>query len=367
MDKKEARKILGVSKEASKNDIERKYAILLKRKRLAKIQRDADVLQDAEVSPDSGVSQNIGIHQNGSQANGNGVHQDDSKLNGDGIHQDDSKLNGNGKVTREKQEEYGFDRITKAYNVLMGYEVKVAEEPPSKAAPILKKAGIDERKVRNFFYYYKFHILAVIAAVLVLVLTVRGCVNKVEPDFIIAFLGEISYNETDKLRGMIRENIPEIKEPGFDGAFVSDKSMADQQYAMQMKAMILFAAQDIDIFILDKVNYERYAKQGAFVSLDEAAAKLDVDMEENKEYILKIEETSASAEDMLTDEAAGTGEAVEVDTDGETSAGHLYGIDISHSKALGESGIYANEMIAALGVRGKQQDIALKVLRYLME
>ncbi len=305
MDKKEARKILGVSKETSRNDIERKFSILLKKQRMVK-EHPADEAEQAS-----------------------GEVRDDG----------------------DKQEEYSFEQVTQAYNILMGYEVPVKEEPSSKAAPLFKRAGIDEKKARNFFYYYKYHMLAVIVAVISIVLIIRGCVNRVDSDFTIAFIGEISYSETDKLRIAIKEKIPEITEPGFDGAFISENDRSEQQYAMVMKATVLFAAGEVDVFILDKASFEKYAKLGAFMSLDEIAPKLGVDMEKSKEYIVKVEDSN----DISSEETAN-----------EPAEEHLYGIDITKSMALKDSGIFGIEMIAALHVSGKQQDKAVKLLQFLL-
>ena len=330
MDKKEARKILGVSKETSKHDIERKYSILLKKHKMAKVYAGSEAFEYDQ------VNQNIGsVEQNAAVTSGN----------------------------VEKQQEYSFEQITQAYNVLMDYEVAVKEEPPSKAAPLLKKAGIDEKKARNFYYYYKFHILGAIIAIIAIVFTVRGCVTRVDPDFMTAFIGKISYYETEKLKDAIKLNIPEIKEPGFDGAFMSDDDAmgGEQQYAMNMKATVLFAAGEIDIFITDKVNFERYAKQGAFLSLDEIAGQLGIDMEKNKDYIVKPED--GSEED--TGEKP-TGDSANNSSD-EIGEAHLYGIDISNSIVLKEAGIYGEELIASIFIRCEQKDKAVKMLQFLLK
>jgi len=324
MDKKEARVILGVSKETSRNDIERKFSILLKKNKQAKEQ--ADHVDD----PDNKAAQN------------------DNALKDTGaVHDTAASVQ-----TEGKKEKYNFEQIMQAYNVLMGYEVAMKEEPPSKAAPLFKKAGIDEKKAKNFFYYYKNHILAVIVAIVAIVFTVKGCVNRIDPDFNIAFIGEINYTDTEKLKETIKTNIPEITEPGFDGAFISDSAAGDQQYAMLSKAMVLFAAGDIDLFILDKASYESYAKQGAFVNLDDIAPTLNVDMEKNKDNILKIENSDDESGKNTTDKS---------------EEEHLYGIDISQSSALKESGILANELIAAFGIRSEQQDKTVKVLQLFMK
>ena len=322
MDKKEARLILGVTKETSRNDIERKYSILLKKHRMTGRKLDDEEAENTD-APDN-------IETAGDAADARNL--------------------------EKKQEELDFDRITQAYNILMGYEVTIKEEPPSKAAPLLKKAGIDEKKARNFFYYYKYHLIAVLAVVVSVVFIVKGCVTRVEPDFTTAFIGNISYSDTDKLKSAIQANVPEIKEPGFDGAFLVDGDMNEQQYAMVMKATILFAAGGIDLFVMDKANFEKYAKNGAFVSLDEIAPRLGVDMEKNKDYILSVEEPSDETGDGAAEKAPK-----------EPAQKHLYGIDISNSKVLKESGVLGNEMIAAIYINGKQTDKAVKLLEFLLK
>jgi hypothetical protein len=320
MDKKEARKILGVSKETSINDIERKFSILLKKQRMAKVQpEDEEERQDSETTGIDDASKNSVLAQ----------------------------------VPVDKQEEYSFEQVTQAYNVLMGYEVTMKEEPPSKAAPLLKKAGIDEKKARNFFYYYKFHMLAAIIGIIALIFTVKGFVNHVTPDFNTAFIGKYSYMDaTDKLKAAFKANVPEIKEPGFDGAFISEDDHSEQQYAMAMKVTVLFAGGGIDVCIMDKANYPKYAKNGAFLNLDEIAPKLGVDMDKNKDNIVGIEETDVNGK-VITP-------AVPV-------AKHLYGIDITNSTVLKESGVLGSDFIASICVSSKNTDKAIKVLQFLMK
>lgn len=315
MDKKEARKILGVTKETSRNDLERKFTILLKKHRMIK--------EHPASEEEAGV-----------------IAADDPARDSDKVQQ-----------PAAMQEEYSFEQITQAYNILMGYEVVIKGDPPSKAAPLLKKAGIDEKNARNFFYYYKFHILAAIVAVIFIFFTVKGCVNQVKPDFNIAFIGRIIYTDaTDKLGSAIKAGVPEIKEPGFDGAYIAADDKTEQQSAMVMKATVLFAAGDVDLFILDKNNYLNYAKNGAFLILDEAAPKLGIDMEKNKDNIVATEET-----DMKTGKTTTTGDP------------HLYGVDITSSKALKDAGVIGTDFVAAIHVNDKNEARALELLQFLMK
>ena len=279
VDKKEAYKILGLAGNASKNDIERRYTIILKKYRM---------------------------------------------ISAEG---------------QEGREEVDIDEITGAYNLLMGYEEPQSKSEIKAPNPLLKKVGIDEKKAGNFLHYYKIHIIIGVIALIVLATTIRGCVTRVDQDFNMAFLGQLYFSETDVLKETIKKEIPEIKEPGFDGAFLGFED-GQQEYAMQMKAMVLFAAADIDLFILDKANFDRYMEQGAFISLDEIAPRLGIDKEKSNPYTIKTKDDTAE---------------------------HIYGIDISNSKALKESNIQGKEMIAAIPVRSKWPERAEKVIALLLK
>ena len=115
MNKKEARSILGVSKEASKNEIERKYAILLKKYRQGVYLNR----QEEQDHPDEGTD----IHDTGPADNESAA----------GYNAADPG--------------YDFDLVTEAYNTLMGYEVKVEEEAPGMLASFLKKFNLDEKSL----------------------------------------------------------------------------------------------------------------------------------------------------------------------------------------------------------------------------
>lgn len=308
MDKKEARKILGVTKETSRVNIEKKYAILLKKRRMT----------NERAEP------------------GKGFENMPDKL--------------------PVSDEYSFEQVTQAYNVLMGYEIAVKEDPPGKADPLLQMIGVDKKKAKNFFYYYKFHMLGAILLLISVIFIVRGCVNRVNPDFKLAFLGEISYvDAADKLKGAIKKDMPEIVEPGIDGAFLSDNIVGEQSYAMEMKTTVLFAAGDIDVFILDKPRFMKFAKLGAFMSLDGIAVELGIDMEKNKEFIVEVE-----------DDENGGDSTKKTDTDmpGET---HLFGVDIADSTVLKESGVVGEAKVAAIHGGCGQKEKAVKFLQFLMK
>lgn len=237
--------------------------------------------------------------------------------------------------------EIDFAEVTKAYNLLMGYETEEApQESQTKVNPLLRKMGVDEKKARNFFYYYKFHMIIGIIVLIVLVSTLKSCMTRVDPDLNVAFMGNFFYTDSDVLKKNLKDKLPEVKEIGIDGAMISPDGKGEQAYAMQMKAMVLLAAGDVDVFILDRENFDKTAKQGAFASLDELASSLGIEKAANKDYVLKVE-----------------GEQTE----------HLYGIDVSSNPVFEESQIAGEEKIAAISVKAKHYEKAVKLMELLFK
>lgn len=280
-DKKEAYEVLGLPDGASKDEILKRYDILLKK------------------------------HRTGSQTG--------------------------------EPEEFSLEEVNNAYNLLMGYQSNVPVEP-TKPNPVIgfisRQFKLDEKKLSNFFHYYKIHIIVAIIAVIVLGTTIRGCVTRVDPDFYLTFIGDMYVTDTEQVGSNIKSNLPDIKAPQVDLIALSEKDNGEQAYAMQMKAMAMMAAGDMDLIITDKINFERYAKQEAFIDLADLAKELGVEKEKNKDYIMTLE--------------------------GKTQEG-FYGINISDSTWVKEQNIKGKELIASIRINAKNHDKAVEALKLLIK
>jgi hypothetical protein len=237
-------------------------------------------------------------------------------------------------------EEVTIEKITLAYNLLMGIEEEAPEEEYKEPNPLFKKLNIDEKKVRNNIHYYKYHFLISLVALVVLVYTLYGCATRIEPDLKMAFIGAVYLDKAEDVEKRIMEMVPGLKGVSIDSALLSDSLDGQQAYAGAQKAMVLFAAGDIDLFIIDKAHFKQYAEQGAFVNLDEIADILNVEREKNKDYILKTE-----------------------DSDGE----HLYGIDVGQSSLIKDTNVMMGEAVAAIRVNAENYDNALSLVKLLVE
>lgn len=253
--------------------------------------------------------------------------------------------------TDDKLTDDDFSKITEAYNLLMGYNYEMKDQviKKKKPNPLLQKLGINEEKLRNNLYYFRIHIIVGILILIGIVFTIRGCVNSVDPDLYVVFMGEIYCNITEQLEEDIKARIPGIEAVSLENILISktqEKNDPQVQMAMLQKAGVLMAVGDVDVFILDNENFERFARQGAFKKLDDLASELN--LEEDKIYIEKIEEEDREGRISIADEG-------------------VYGIDVKDSKILEDSKTVGKEMIAVISIRSKNYDKSVEFIKQLIE
>lgn len=293
----EARKILGVIKGSTKDDIEKKYDIVLKKYRLLKLDGTLDIKAEED-----------------------------------------------------------FEKKTEAYRIIMGYEVDApkVERKDTYTDKAFKKAGIDRKKADNFFHYYKFHILISIIVIIVVALTVKSFVTRVEPDITIAFMGEVNQQEFDTVGTKIKQSIPEIKEVSFDSAVLTDNYNDPQAYAYMSKAMVLLAASDTDLFIVNKYAYDKYANSGPFMELEEVAKELNIDVTASDYLKLRVVDE--------WDEPTNENEERKVKTYKDAQP-KLYGIDVTNSEFFKDVNVIGPEKILVVKVEPENRDLILKLIK----
>jgi hypothetical protein len=227
----EARTILGIDENSSKDDIEKKYDIIIRKYRIAK---------------------------------------------------------SDGTLDEEAQAEY--ERNTEAYRILMGYEIEEpqVEEKDTIADKAFEKMGIDKKKANNFFYYHKFHIIVSIIALVIIGVSVYSFITKAKPDISIGIMGEVNQDSFEALKEKVVKNIPEIKELGIDSVTLSNNYKDQYASANMQKAIVLLNASDIDVYLLSKYVYDSYADSGPFMALDDFAKELNIDVSGSEYLKLRV-------------------------------------------------------------------------------
>lgn len=242
-----------------------------------------------------------------------------------------------------KEDGIGIEEVDNAYNTIMGYDMSgrkdMKPKEPNKFSKLLGKiTKIDERSIENFFHYHKVHIIVTIIALGFLYSLIHGIVTKVDPDFYLTSIGEIYIQDTEKLSSTLKDIIPDLNAPQIDPLFMSEKDQGQQAYAMQMKSMTMLAAGEMDVILVDKANYEKFATQEAFENIDYLESILGLKLERKEE--LKITPEGKSED--------------------------IFGIDITNTKFVKENNIQGKEIIAAIRVKAKHTDKSVALLKYIL-
>lgn len=298
----EARTILGVAKNSSKDEIEKKYDVVLKKHRMMKMDGTLDEAAEAQ-----------------------------------------------------------FQKSTDAYRIIMGYEVEEpkVERKETYTDKAFEKVGIDRKRADNFFHYYKYHILIGIIALIILGFTIHSFVTRVEPDITIGLLGEVNQDATDSFKQKIVKNVPEIKEVAFDSALISNNYNDSQSYAYIQKAMVLLAASDIDLFLVNKYAYDNYANSGPFMALDGIAKELNLDVSKSEYLKLRVVEEWEEPTNNTKQERK-----PKTYSDAEPK---LYGIDVTNSEFFKDINVIGPEKILVVRVDPKKYDLVLKLIKLFVK
>lgn len=254
----------------------------------------------------------------------------------------------------EKDERgYTLEDIDKAYKSLKGIvytdpeEERKKKQRREKPNPIFRLLKIDEEKARNFIYYYKWHAIGILVAIIFVVTTVISIVNKVDPDLRILIAGKIYMAETEAFAEKISNELETVENAQVQNIYLSGETKSEADVAMQTKFTVEIAVGNNDIFIIDEEKYFMLAKQGAFRPVKEFIVDLSA---------LGIDETLN--EDLIVTMELG---------DDVTYEPELYGIDVSGSKYLLDAGIISERMILAFGSAGEYPQNAAAFAKLILK
>lgn len=244
--------------------------------------------------------------------------------------------------------------IDAAYKFLIGIEYhntadeqkrKYQKEHPN---PIIKLLGLDQEKVSNFFFYYKWHLIIGIAAIVLIVSTIVSIVNRVEPNLQVIIGGDILVPDTETVEERIRNEVPGATEPIVQNIYLSENSDPQMQVGMQTKFVVEMAAGENDLYILDEEKYLELAKQGAFLDVTDVLGDLTgLGIKTEDHERLKV--------------------AVEAGDDDIKYEPELYGLNVSDSRILKDLGLTGDRYIVSFGHNGKNRENAMALVKALLK
>ncbi len=171
--------------------------------------------------------------------------------------------------------------VEEAYKTLSGINFRDEEAEKKKnyrkahPNPLFKLLRLDEEKARNMIYYYKWHVVIGLVAIAIVVSTVLSIVNKVEPDLKMIVAGEIFIADVEPFEERIKNEIG-TTEALVQNIYFSEKGDPQTQMMMQQKYVVEISAGENDLFILDEQKYRELATQGALKPMESFLDKLNL-------------------------------------------------------------------------------------------
>ncbi len=221
-----------------------------------------------------------------------------------------------------------LDEISKAYDLLMGYHLEEAK----KKNPVLKK-------VENFIYYHKVHVLVGIFIAICLAVTLSYILGKVNYDLKVAFIGDYYPQEMTLMEDAIKKDIKGIKQPQVT-IIPSVKIDPTLKAGYRIRETAQISSGDLDVLVLDKDKFDLYVKSGVLLNLDDIISESGID----KNSSMLISATS----------------------DNENKQ-HIYGIDVKNNKMVQDTKIQGQTFIAAICVKNNHNDNAIKLINLLLK
>lgn len=240
-DLKQAYELLGLQEGADREEVEKRYFLMIRRTRTSKQRAEATGQADVSASP-------------------------------------------------------SLEDVNHAYKLILAAEDEKTNEAFNvNAYGKYKKMAGSAAKVDHFFSYYKFHLLGSIAVILILIFGIKAYVDhrheqaelaKLPPaDVTISFFGEYindkgSYPTSDDVKPMeskLLAQFPEWKRVVVFLTYVPSEMKSEQDSALLQKSMLELITNKPDLYILDKVNFIKLAADGALLPLDDKLSTLDKD------------------------------------------------------------------------------------------
>lgn len=184
--------------------------------------------------------------------------------------------------------DFDLDEVNTAYNNIMGYDIKAEDPNAGRNRPILRMMNIEPAKFDNFWHYNRIKILVWVIVTALVVSMVVSMINNKPYDLNISLTGKLYLNEDT--RTLMVETINSGSDLIENSIINTQLTLLsdDPSYEMAMiqKFMAEIAAKELDIIICDEAKFNEYVKIGLFLSLEEIFPQSLLD--ENKDYYRDI-------------------------------------------------------------------------------
>ncbi|WP_168119398.1 J domain-containing protein [Paenibacillus sp. HB172176] len=179
-----------------------------------------------------------------------------------------------------------FSKVNEAYKFILAYEDrKITDAFNEQEYGKYKKMAGQAQKFDHFWRYYKFHTLGAIVLIAIIIYGVNAYMNHREHEKYLASLppvdvsisfyglfanmdqdqGDVEeYNNIDKA---ILETFPDWKRVKSSIVYVPQNEA--EQYVYLQKAVVTLVSEKSDLYIVDKSMFQWIGQQGVFMNLDD--------------------------------------------------------------------------------------------------
>lgn len=168
-----------------------------------------------------------------------------------------------------------LEAVSKAYKLIVSHELekaRAAYEEQHYRSPL-------RSKLDHYWHYYKWHTIGAIVLIIAAVSIVNTALDKraeriaqanLPPAALeVLFFGQF-YNEAETVDAEpVLRHFPDWPRVQIKVAYVPEEARSEFDMAMQQRSVITLMTEKPDLFIVDRVNFDRLAAQGAFLPLEE--------------------------------------------------------------------------------------------------
>jgi hypothetical protein len=197
----------------------------------------------------------------------------------------------------EAQNKEKLEEINQAYLVLSDPAKRAKYDKNGyvwEEEQVIKMKETPKSKWKNYWFYYKWHTYASIFIIIVLAVSIRSCVTKINPDISVMFISSVSLEEADTklIENELAKYVEDYTKNGKNEVSVNNiyfsKNAGEEQISMAMRQKFIaeLAAGDTVLYITDKASIEEFTKnnvlgkindiEGAITEYDSTLIKLDI-------------------------------------------------------------------------------------------
>ncbi len=185
-------------------------------------------------------------------------------------------------------------QVEEAYKILTGIAWKDPEAEkrlrerdahPGILARLLK---MEQTKLDNLLHYYTKPAIAVLLALALVVWIIVSTVFRPREDFRLLAAGDIYITEADRVEEAMKTLLPGTSNPMVQIIYLSGETDASMEYTLQQKLMVEIGYGEQDIMLVDRAVYTSFAEQGAFVPLDDMLAEYGTTAEAQKDQAVVV-------------------------------------------------------------------------------